>query len=230
MRKLLTAIFICVLTVAVFAQRNGVSFGESSIDITAGPSTLFLGDIGDPFLENYLFTRNRFDQVMSANSMISVGFHQSISERWAYKVAVHTGIYDREDDNYSFRASVFEFTGRLEYNLFTAYYPKVKSLYLFGGLGFLYSGYITDRLITPREKPMVGSAIAPVIPLGIGYKHELFDRFSLGAEFDMHYSFSDMLEGEKGGMPHDAFSTLSLVVSYQISDGNRRLKGCNCNW
>ncbi len=229
MRKLLTAIFICFLTVAVFAQRNGVSFGESSIDITAGPSTLFLGDIGDPFLENYLFTRNRFDQVMSANSMISVGFHQSISERWAYKVAVHTGIYDREDDNYSFRASVFEFTGRLEYNLFTAYYPKVKSLYLFGGLGFLYSGYITDRLITPRET-MVGSAIAPVIPLGIGYKHELFDRFSLGAEFDMHYSFSDMLEGKKGGMPHDAFSTLSLVVSYQISDGNRRLKGCNCNW
>lgn len=224
MRKLLTAIFICFFTVAVFAQRNGVSFGESSIDITAGPSTLFLGDIGDPFLENYLFTRNRFDQVMSANSMISVGFHQSISERWAYKVAVHTGIYDREDDNYSFRASVFEFTGRLEYNLFTAYYPKVKSLYLFGGLGFLYSGYITDRLITP------GSAIAPVIPLGIGYKHELFDRFSLGAEFDMHYSFSDMLEGKKGGMPHDAFSTLSLVVSYQISDGNRRLKGCNCNW
>jgi len=224
MRKLLTAIFICFLTVAVFAQRNGVSFGESSIDITAGPSTLFLGDIGDPFLENYLFTRNRFDQVMSANSMISVGFHQSVSERWAYKVAVHSGIYDRRDDNYSFRASVFEFTGRLEYNLFTAYYPKVKSLYLFGGLGFLYSGYITDRLITP------GSAIAPVIPLGIGYKHELFDRFSLGAEFDLHYSLSDMLEGKKGGMPHDAFSTLSLVVSYQISDGNRRLKGCNCNW
>ena len=201
MRKLLTAIFICFLAVAVFAQRNGVSFGESSIDITAGPSTLFLGDIGDPFLENYLFTRNRFDQVMSANSMISVGFHQSISERWAYKVAVHTGIYDREDDNYSFRASVFEFTGRLEYNLFTAYYPKVKSLYLFGGLGFLYSGYITDRLITPRE-PMVESEIAPVIPLGIGYKHELFDRFSLGAEFDLHYSLSDMLEGKKGGMPY----------------------------
>lgn len=224
MHKLLNVILICSLSVTMFAQRNGVSSGESSIDITAGPSTLFLGDIGDPFLENYLFTRNRFDQIMPANSMISVGFHQSVSERWAYKVAVHSGIYDRRDDNYSFRASVFEFTGRLEYNLFTAYYPKVKSLYLFGGLGFLYSGYITDRLITP------GSAIAPVIPLGIGYKHELFDRFSLGAEFDMHYSFSDMLEGKKGGMPHDAFSTLSLVVSYQISDGNRRLKGCNCNW
>ena len=224
MHKLLNIILICFLSVTMFAQRNGVSSGESSIDITAGPSTLFLGDIGDPFLENYLFTRNRFDQVMSANSMISVGFHQSVSERWAYKVAVHSGIYDRRDDNYSFRASVFEFTGRLEYNLFTAYYPKVKSLYLFGGLGFLYSGYITDRLITP------GSAIAPVIPLGIGYKHELFDRFSLGAEFDLHYSLSDMLEGKKGGMPHDAFSTLSLVVSYQISDGNRRLKGCNCNW
>lgn len=227
MRKLLTAIFLYFLSVAMFAQRNVVSFGESSIDITAGPSTLFLGDIGDPFLEDYLLTRNRFDQIMSANSVISVGFHQSLAERWAYKVAVHSGIYDRSDDNYAFRSSVFEFTGRIEYNIFTAYYPKVKSLYLFGGLGFLYSGYITDRLITP---PMVESAIAPVIPLGIGYKHELFDRFSLGAEFDLHYSLSDMLEGKKGGMPHDAFSTLSLLVSYQISDGNRRLKGCNCNW
>ena len=229
MRKLLTAIFLYFLSVAMFAQRNVVSFGESSIDITAGPSTLFLGDIGDPFLEDYLLTRNRFDQIMSANSVISVGFHQSLVERWAYKIAVHTGIYDRNDNNYSFRSSVFEFTGRIEYNILAAYYPKVKSLYLFGGLGFLYSGYITDRLITPRET-MVESAIAPVIPLGIGFKHELFDRFSLGAEFDMHYSFSDMLEGKNGGMPHDAFSTLSLVVSYQISDGNRRLKGCNCNW
>ena len=30
-----------------------------------------------------------------------------------------------------------------------------------------------------------------------------------------------MIEGVNGGMPHDAFSTLSLVLSYQISDGNR---------
>lgn len=229
MRKLLIFLLLDLFSVAMFAQRNAVSFGESSIDITAGPSTLFLGDIGDPFLEDYLFTRNRFDQLISANSVISVGFHQSLAESWAYKVAVHSGIYDRSDDNYAFRSSVFEFTGRIEYNIFTAYYPKVKSLYLFGGLGFLYSGYITDRLIAPRET-LVGSALAPVVPLGIGYKHEIFDRFSLGAEFDVHYSFSDMLEGKKGGMPHDAFSTLSLVVSYQISDGNRRLKGCNCNW
>lgn len=229
MRKILIFSLISFFSISMFAQRNAVSVGESSIDITAGPSTLFLGDIGDPFLESYLFTRNRFDQLMSANSVISVGFHQSMTERWAYKVAVHAGIYDRNDDNYSFRSSAFEFTGRVEYNIFTAYYPKVKSLYLFGGLGFLYSGYITDRLIAPRET-LVGSALAPVVPLGIGYKHEIFDRFSLGAEFDVHYSFSDMLEGKKGGMPHDAFSTLSLVVSYQISDGNRRLKGCNCNW
>lgn len=156
MRKILIFSLISFFSISMFAQRNAVSVGESSIDITAGPSTLFLGDIGDPFLESYLFTRNRFDQLMSANSVISVGFHQSLAERWAYKVAVHSGIYDRSDDNYAFRSSVFEFTGRIEYNIFTAYYPKVKSLYLFGGLVFLYSGYITDRLITPRET-LVGS-------------------------------------------------------------------------
>lgn len=229
MRKILYVLLVCLFPTALFAQRNQISFGESSIDITAGPSTLFLGDIGDPFAEDYLFTRNRFDQLMRANSVVSVGFHQSISRRWGYKVSIHSGLYDRKDENYNFRASVFEFTGRLEYNIFTEYYPKVQSLYLFGGLGFLYSNYITERLISPRET-FTGSAIAPVIPLGIGYKYELFDRFSLGAEFDVHYSLSDMLEGKKGGMPHDAFSTLSLLVSYQISDGNRRLKGCNCNW
>ena len=42
-----------------------------------------------------------------------------------------------------------------------------------------------------------------------------------GAEFDFHYAFTDMIEGVNGGMPHDTFSTLSLVLSYQISDGNR---------
>ena len=64
MRKLLIFLLLDLFSVAMFAQRNAVSFGESSIDITAGPSTLFLGDIGDPFLEDYLFTRNRFDQLI----------------------------------------------------------------------------------------------------------------------------------------------------------------------
>ena len=74
MRKILIFSLISFFSISMFAQRNAVSVGESSIDITAGPSTLFLGDIGDPFLESYLFTRNRFDQLMSANSVISVGF------------------------------------------------------------------------------------------------------------------------------------------------------------
>ena len=166
---------------------------------------------------------------MPSNSVISVGFHQSIAAHWAYKVSVHSGVYDRSDANYSFRSSVFELTGRDEFNLFTRFYPQVQSLYLFGGFGLLYSNYFNERLVAPRVT-VANATIAPVIPVGIGYKHELFDRFSVGAELDLHYSFTDMLEGKKGGMPHDALSTLSLLVSYQISDGNRRLKSCNCNW
>ncbi|MBN2766794.1 MAG: hypothetical protein JXR27_10520 [Paludibacteraceae bacterium] len=216
------------IPIALYAQRNQSLVGETSIDITAGPSTLFLGDIGDPFMEDYLYTRNRFDQLMPANSVISVGYHQSITERWGLKISAHAGIYDRKDDNYSFRSSIFEFAGRLEYNLFINYYPRVQSLYIYTGLGFLYSNYFNERLSS--RLTLADKAIAPVIPIGIGYKHEIFDRFSIGAEFDVHYSLTDMIEGKKGGLPHDALSTLSLVVSYQISDGNRRLKGCNCNW
>lgn len=221
MRKIINLILISLIPVLAFAQRKQLSFNESSIELTAGPSTLLLGDIGHAFREDYFYTRNWCDQPMLANLSFSFGYHRSMDERWAYKAAVHAGIYDRKDLDYAFRSSVFELTGRFEYRLFTAYYPRVRTLYLFGGVGFLYSNYTNDKLIAPKEKISV-AVCAPVIPLGLGYKYELFDKFTVGAEFDFHYSFSDKLEGTKGGMPHDVFSTLSLVISYQISDGFRR--------
>ena len=220
MRKLTSILLLCIISVSVLAQRRQITFNGTSIDLTAGPSTLLLGDIGRPFHEDYLYTRNSFNQPMRANVLLSVGFHQSIDEYWAYKIAVHSGIYDRKDADYAFRSSVFELTGRFEYRLFAAYYTRARSLYLFGGIGYQYSNYVNEKLIAPKEKTIKSNA-APVIPLGIGYKHELFGNLSLGAEFDFHYAFTDMIEGVNGGMPHDAFSTLSLVLSYQISDGNR---------
>ena len=220
MRKLTSILLLCIISVSVLAQRRQITFNGTSIDLTAGPSTLLLGDIGRPFHEDYLYTRNSFNQPMRANVLLSVGFHQSIDEYWAYKIAVHSGIYDRKDADYAFRSSVFELTGRFEYRLFAAYYTRARSLYLFGGIGYQYSNYVNEKLIAPKEKTIKSNA-APVVPIGIGYKHELFGNLSLGAEFDFHYAFTDMIEGVNGGMPHDAFSTLSLVLSYQISDGNR---------
>ena len=220
MRRIIIIIILGIIPLLISAQRRQITYNGTSIDITAGPSTLLLGDIGRPFHEDYIYTRNSFNQPMRANVLLSVGFHQSIDEYWAYKIAVHSGIYDRKDADYAFRSSVFELTGRFEYRLFAAYYTRARSLYLFGGIGYQYSNYVNEKLIAPKEKTIKSNA-APVIPLGIGYKHELFGNLSLGAEFDFHYAFTDMIEGVNGGMPHDAFSTLSLVLSYQISDGNR---------
>ena len=220
MRKLTSILLLCIISVSVLAQRRQITFNGTSIDITAGPSTLLLGDIGKPFHEDYLYTHNKYDLPMRANLSVSIGFHQSFAEDWAYKIAVHSGIYDRKDADYAFRSSVFELTGRFEYRLFAAYYTRARSLYLFGGIGYQYSNYVNEKLIAPKEKTIKSNA-APVIPLGIGYKHELLSNLSVGVEFDFHYTLSDMVEGTKGGMPHDVLSTLSLVLSYQISDGNR---------
>lgn len=220
MHKLASILLLCIISVALLAQRRQITFNGTSIDITAGPSTLLLGDIGTPFHEDYFYTRNSFNQPMLANILLSVGFHQSLDEYWAYKIAGHSGIYDRKNENYSFRSSVFELTGRFEYRLFAAYYTRARSLYIFGGLGYQYSNYVNEKLIAPKEKIMKSNA-APVVPLGIGYKYELYGKLSVGVEFDFHYTLSDMVEGTKGGMPHDVLSTLSLVLSYQISDGNR---------
>ena len=83
MRKLTSILLLCIISVSVLAQRRQITFNGTSIDITAGPSTLLLGDIGRPFHEDYLYTRNSFNQPMRANVLLSVGFHQSIDEYWA---------------------------------------------------------------------------------------------------------------------------------------------------
>lgn len=220
MRRIIIIIILGIIPLLISAQRRQITYNGTSIDITAGPSTLLLGDIGRPFHEDYIYTRNSFNQPMRANVLLSVGFHQSIDEYWAYKIAVHSGIYDRKDADYAFRSSVFELTGRFEYRLFAAYYTRARSLYLFGGVGLMYSNYVNEKQLVPKEKTTKTNT-SPVVPIDIGYKHELFGNLSLGAEFDFHYAFTDMIEGVNGGMPHDAFSTLSLVLSYQISDGNR---------
>ena len=218
--KFIYILLLSFMSVAALAQRRQITYNGTSIDITGGPSTLLLGDIGTPFHEDYIYTRNWCNQPMRANLLLSVGFHQSIDEYWAYKIAAHTGTYDRKDADYSFRSSVFELTGRIEYRLFATHYTRARSLYLFGGIGYQYSNYVNEKLIAPKEK-IIKSNAAPVVPLGIGYKYELFGKLSVGVEFDFHYTLSDMVEGTKGGMPHDVLSTLSLVLSYQISDGNR---------
>lgn len=220
MRRIIIIIILGIIPLLISAQRRQITYNGTSIDIAAGPSTLLLGDIGKPFHEDYLYTRNTFNQPMRANLSVSIGFHQSFAEDWAYKIAVHSGIYDRKDADYAFRSSVFELTGRFEYRLFAAYYTRARSLYLFGGVGLMYSNYVNEKQLVPKEKTTKTNT-SPVVPIGIGYKHELFGNLSLGAEFDFHYAFTDMIEGVNGGMPHDAFSTLSLVLSYQISDGNR---------
>jgi hypothetical protein len=222
---IILAILFMLSAMSLQAQRRELLFGESSIEVSAGPTTLFLGDIGDPFLENYFYNAD----LQPINSSISIGFHQSIAERFGYKVSIHSNVYDRKDNNFSFRSNVFQVAARGEIKIFNSYYPRANSLYLYGGIGFLYSSYFKQKLATPIVNT-ISSTIAPVIPMGIGYRYEIFDRFSIGAEMDVNYAFTDMIEGKEGGMPHDALSTFSLIISYQISEGTNKIKNCNCNW
>ncbi|MBP1675608.1 MAG: hypothetical protein H6Q20_167 [Bacteroidetes bacterium] len=230
MNRVYIFLIFIVLPIVLYGQRKDWTLGESSIVVTGGPSTLFIGDIGSPFAERFFNDQQRGELT---NSKYSIGFHQVVNYDFGYKISVHTGFYGRQDAIYSFDANVFECVARAEYNLLGFTTSRIHYLYLYGGLGYMYSDYKLKTVAPASVAPVYGSASAPIVPVGLGYKINLFRSVALGAEIDMTYIFSDKFEGrgaQTSHYPHDITTTLSLAVYYHINTGSSSVKDCNCIW
>ena len=120
---------------------------------------------------------------------------------------------------YDFKSNVADVGLRLEYN----FWPF--------GTGFEYRGakrltpYVAIGLGMTIAKAEGKSAIGVNMPIGVGVKYKLADRLNLAAEWAMHITTSDELDGikdpygiESSGLfkNTDCYSHLRLSLSYDL--------------
>ena len=236
MKKTLTIFIIIVWAFTANAQRDRTPNGESSFEISFGPSTLLIGDIGTAFNEKYFFDTNSpyHESYKLINSYFSFGFHQEINDKLSYKITVQTSAYERPNpdiNNNHFISDIFMFTARGEYNLFRNIRSHESLIYIHAGVGITYLNYTLNPLPTSTLDPI--SITAPVVPAGLGYRFHLTDKFKIGAEINVQYIFNDLVEGrgESTGMwPHDILLSTGVTLSYVIIESNKKSDRCRCEW
>lgn len=165
-------------------------------------------------------------------------FRYMLNPRFAFKTNFYVGGLRGDSskmtnvfpggETYKFSTTFYELGEMFEFNFFNygmgESYRKLKrfSPYITAGLG------VTAWTVDGK----MGAAFT--IPLGVGVKYKLSERWNLGFEFIMKKTFSDRLDGDSLKDPlgikssfmknTDWFSTMSLTISYEFS---KRCAVCN---
>ena len=214
MKKVLIALLL-VTTMAAKAQTEP----EYRLEIGGGIGALtYLGD----------FNGGIFTNVQPMGSLLA---KYRMNPRTALALNVSYGQLKGESNNaktyypewkdYSFTTSLIDTGVRLEYNFWPfgtgQEYRGAKRItpYIYIGLG--------ATIAKPDKSDK--SEIALNIPLGGGVKYKMTDRVNLAAEWTMHFTGSDMLDGIKDpyGIKSsglfkntDCYSQLRLSVTYDL--------------
>lgn len=122
---------------------------------------------------------------------------------------------------YSFKSQVYDLGGRVEFNFFpygigeTYKHLRRWSPYLTLGVGVSLS--TCDGM----------TSFAPNIPMGLGVKYKLNERFNLGVEFTMTKVFGDRIDGELSDLylikssflkNTDWYSNISFSITYEFGE------------
>lgn len=165
-------------------------------------------------------------------------FRYIANPRWAFKTNFYAGSLRGDSsqmtnvfpggETYKFSTTFYELGEMVEFNFFSygmgETYRKLKRIspYIAAGIGM--------TLWSVDGK--TGAAFN--IPLGVGVKYKLSERWNIGFEFLMKKTFSDKLDGEALRDPYgikssfmkntDWYSTMSITISYEFS---KRCAVCN---
>lgn len=165
-------------------------------------------------------------------------FRYIANPRWAFKTNFYAGSLRGDSsqmtnvfpggETYKFSTTFYELGEMVEFNFFSygmgETYRKLKRIspYIAAGIGM--------TLWSVDGK--TGAAVN--IPLGVGVKYKLSERWNIGFEFLMKKTFSDKLDGEALRDPYgikssfmkntDWYSTMSITISYEFS---KRCAVCN---
>ncbi len=221
--RLLTA--ACALLLCVFAANAQSAPYKFDLGLQLGMS----GYIGDANSSN-IFKHPGFDGELS--------FRYIGDARWAIRGVFSTfglsGNTEGMDDvipdgtSYSFTSQIYNLSARGEFNFF-AY-----------GIGESYkrlrrwTPYITVGVGVALASSGDNTFVAPTIPMGLGIKFKLSERWNLGAEFTMTKAFNDHFDGKDLADLNqiktafykntDWYSRLTVGVSYEFG---KRCETCH---
>ena len=155
---------------------------------------------------------------------------------------VETWYPDLHDNPLDFKTSLTDLNVRYEYNFwpfgtgkeYLGARPLTPFIAIGAGLAFTGKPKLTRQtpvVVAEGEADNVLSTLTPEsvvtlqLPIGFGFKYKLRDRLNLSAEWMMHFTGSDKLDGAKD--PYgirssglfkntDCYSTLQLSLTYDI--------------
>ena len=225
--KSLTGISVALALLATFLPTKTMAQEDYRFDIGAGLG--MTGYLGDANTAN-LWSEPGWD--------FEALFRYIANPRWAFKTNFYAGNLRGDSskmtnvfpggETFSFSTTFYELGEMVEFNFFNygmgESYRKLKRIspYIAAGIG------MTVWSIDGKT----GAAFN--IPLGVGLKYKLSQRWNIGFEFLMKKTFSDRLDGEQLKDPYgikssfmkntDWYSTMSLTISYEFS---KRCAVCN---
>lgn len=212
MRSVVIAVLLA-LAASVHAQTDP----EYKLELGGGIGMVsYQGDFNSSLLKNLqpmftLLAKYRFDPRRALALNVSYGQLKGSSK--------DAQTYYPLTADYDFKSKVADVGLRLEYN----FWPF--------GTGFEYRG---AKRLTPYIALGLGMTIAKVdgksatgvnMPVGVGVKYKMGDRLNLAAEWAMHFTSSDELDGikdpygiESSGLfkNTDCYSHLRLSLSYDL--------------
>jgi opacity protein-like surface antigen len=233
--------------------------GKSSIVLSGiGPSYLF-GDVGGNKDTKGLFAKTDF-VVAQTKYMFSVNYRYVFQNNIGFKTSALFGKFEGTDvgsrnaaRGFNFSTNLSVFALHIEYNLIggeNAEYSTPHKVYVFGGVGALISkvdfnspnplrntASLRDKHAPNAVLTIVGNgynakmtSASPAFPVGAGYEYELSPNFSIGAEYVIHASFSDYIDGvtTSDSKNKDYLMNLDLTLTYKF--GTSRANRSRVNW
>jgi len=224
MKRLLSIIVLTVVWVGLTAQAQSTAQEETyKFDFGGGVGMSgYLGDANESnifhspgFAGNVSF-RYLMNSRMSIRGLLNVATLSGSTEGWDNVLP--------DNKNYEFKSLLFDLGARFEFNFFDygigETYKKLKrwTPYLSLGLGVCLSSYHEGDF-----------AIAPTLPMAVGVKYKIKERWNLGAEFCMTKVFGDKVDSAELTDLYDIKSsflkntdwTSSIQVSISYEFGKR---------
>ncbi len=220
-RRIVVAILLC-LSVCAVAQTAPYKFDF-------GANLGMSGYIGEANGSN-IFKHPGFDGELS--------FRYNGDARWSIRGILSTfglsgnteGMANTLPDNavYSFSSQIYELSARGEFNFFAfgigETYKRLKR----------WSPYITVGLGVALASTGGNTYVAPTIPMGLGIRYKISERWNLGVEFTMTKAFNDHFDGADLADLNliktafykntDWYSRLTVGVSYEFG---KRCETCH---
>jgi len=260
-RKGILILLVAITTLIFSQSRNGLyqftKPGQSSVVLTGiGPSYLF-GDVGGNKDTKGIINKTDFI-VAQTKYMFSLNYRYLFQNNVGFKINALFGKFEGTDEGsrnegrgFDFSTNLSVFALHIEYNIIggeNADYWTPHKIYAFVGTGVMIGNVnfnskrplrITDSHAPNAKFTLLPNGgynakmvtVSPSFPVGIGYEYELSSSFAIGAEFVIHSSFSDYIDGisTNRSKNNDYLMNLDLTLTYKLGTSTTS-RGGRVNW